>query len=145
METSSETLIVAHGHEKSQKQRVCKVRSTEQEQCVVEWSFPGEDQSDKIGNIDQLAMDEMGRIFVTDQNKGRILLLDRDGKKICEFKTKKLPYRLRYEVEKKLLLVGHHGAVSVYKWKSVEGQGKYIYLFALIIFVNANLYRPKHT
>lgn len=122
LEISRETFIIAHGHEATQPQRVCRVRQTEQNECLVDWSFP-RDESDTIGNIDQLAMDEDGRIFVTDQNKGRILLLHKDGKKICERKTEKLPYRLCYAKEKKELLVGHHGTVSVYTLKTVKGRG----------------------
>lgn len=123
LETSRETFVVAHGHETSPRQGVCEVRPTEQGQCLVEWSFPRDGELDKIENIDQLAMDEDGRIFVTDQNNGRILLLDKDGKKVCESKTEKLPYRLCYAIEKKQLLVGHRGAVSVYTLETVERKG----------------------
>lgn len=118
LETARKTFVVAHGHQKSADHRACEIakKAEDNSEWVIHWSYP-ESDSDKINNIDILATDNEGRIFVTDQNNLRIIILSGSGLKLDEIHTKTLPYRLCYARNNRLLLVGRYGAISVYKVK----------------------------
>lgn len=118
VETVRKTFVVAHGHQKIAKHRACEIakKAEDSSEWVVHWSYP-ENGSDKISNIDVLATDNEGRIFVTDQNNSRIIMLSESGQKLNEIITMTFPYRLCYARNNMLLFVGHYGAISVYKVK----------------------------
>lgn len=113
---SSNTVVVAHGHSQTTQQRVCLLEKDDTGPWTITWSYPPKGGSaDEFNDIDEMAMDGDGILYVTDQNNQRVLLLDIEGQYLDSVDTRKLPYRICYSKHYRRLLVGHHGAISIYK------------------------------
>lgn len=113
---SSNTVVVAHGHSQAAQQRVYLLEKDDTGPWTIKWSYPSKGgAADEFNNIDEMAMDSDDILYVTDQNNQRVLLLDIEGRYLHSVDTRKLPYRICYSKHYRRLLVGHHGAISIYK------------------------------